>query len=99
MSLPVTVTITGMDKPEILRQNLRIAQNFQPMSAAGNETTARPRKESRGRRAFRALQDVDQIRQPEARLAHGFPVDMQSDETKETVLEAQNNGHPYPQIS
>ena len=34
MSLPVTATITGMDKPEVLRQNLAIAQNFQPMTAA-----------------------------------------------------------------
>src|ERR1700749_2637770 len=31
MSLPVTTTITGMEKPEILRQNLKIAQGFQPL--------------------------------------------------------------------
>src|ERR1700677_331650 len=34
MSLPVTTTITGMEKPEVLRQNLKIAQGFQPMTAA-----------------------------------------------------------------
>jgi aryl-alcohol dehydrogenase-like predicted oxidoreductase len=34
MSLPVTTTITGIDKPEVLRQNLKIAQSFQPMSGA-----------------------------------------------------------------
>jgi hypothetical protein len=35
MSVPgVTVTITGMDKPEVLRQNLQIAPNFKPMTAA-----------------------------------------------------------------
>src|SRR5579862_3461297 len=34
MSLPVATTITGMDSPEILRQNLRIAQNFTPMQEA-----------------------------------------------------------------
>src|SRR5947209_227065 len=33
MSLPVATTITGIDKPEVLRQNLKIAQGFQPMSA------------------------------------------------------------------
>src|SRR5260370_26253223 len=33
MSLPVTTTITGMDKPEILQQNLKIAQGFKPMTA------------------------------------------------------------------
>jgi uncharacterized protein len=30
MSLPVATTITGMEKPEILRQNLQIAQGFTP---------------------------------------------------------------------
>src|SRR6202041_501229 len=35
MSVPgVTVTITGMEKPEVLRQNLQIARNFTPMTAA-----------------------------------------------------------------
>ena len=32
MSLPVTTTITGIDKPEILRQNLQIAQKFTAFS-------------------------------------------------------------------
>jgi len=34
MSLPVTTTITGMDKLEILQQNLKIAQGFRPMTSA-----------------------------------------------------------------
>jgi aryl-alcohol dehydrogenase-like predicted oxidoreductase len=33
MSLPVSTTITGIDKPEVLQQNLQIARNFHPMSA------------------------------------------------------------------
>src|SRR5580693_8883962 len=33
MSLPVATTITGMEKPEVLQQNLRVAQGFQPMSS------------------------------------------------------------------
>ncbi|MGA7920723.1 MAG: aldo/keto reductase, partial [Candidatus Acidiferrales bacterium] len=32
MSLPVTVTITGMESQEILHQNLRIAQGFRPLN-------------------------------------------------------------------
>ena len=32
-SLPVATTITGMEKLDILRKNLRIAQNLQPMTA------------------------------------------------------------------
>ena len=35
---------------------------------------------------------------PEARLAHGFPIDQQSDEVKEWLLEVQNEGHAYPVI-
>ena len=34
MSLPVGVTISGMDSPGVLQQNLEIARGFQPMSAA-----------------------------------------------------------------
>src|ERR1700693_3803444 len=34
MSLPVTTTITGIDSLEVLRQNLGIAQAFEPMSSA-----------------------------------------------------------------
>ena len=32
MSLPVAVTISGFDSLKVLRQNLRIARNFQPMT-------------------------------------------------------------------
>ncbi len=34
MSLPVATTISGIDSLRILRQNLRIAKDFQPLSAA-----------------------------------------------------------------
>jgi len=34
MSLPVTTTITGMETLDILHQNLRIAQQFEPMNQA-----------------------------------------------------------------
>lgn len=32
MSLPVTTTISGMESPEVLKQNLEIVRNFSPMS-------------------------------------------------------------------
>jgi len=34
MSLPVTVTISGMESPDVLRQNLETARGFQPMPPA-----------------------------------------------------------------
>jgi aryl-alcohol dehydrogenase-like predicted oxidoreductase len=33
MSLPVTTTITGMEKLDILEKNLKLAQGFAPMSS------------------------------------------------------------------
>jgi aryl-alcohol dehydrogenase-like predicted oxidoreductase len=99
MSLPVTVTITGMDKPDILRQNLRIAQNFQPMTPAEMKSLEDRVKKVAADGHFELYKTSIKFDNPEARLAHGFPVDMQSDETKETVLASQNDGHPYPQIS
>jgi uncharacterized protein len=98
MSLPVTVTITGMEKPEILRQNLRIAQNFQPMTPAemkALEDRVRPVAADGHFELYKVSIKYDN---PQARIAHGFPTDMQSDETKETALVPQNDGHPYPKI-
>jgi hypothetical protein len=34
MSLPVAVTISGIDSLDVLHQNLAVARNFQPMNAA-----------------------------------------------------------------
>ena len=54
MSLPVTTTIAGIDSPEVLRQNLQIAQTFQPMSATDMDEL-RARCRSCGGRPLRAL--------------------------------------------
>ena len=98
MSLPVTVTITGMEKPDILRQNLRIAQNFTPMSAAEMQTL-RDRCKPVAADGHLELYKVSlKFDNPEARIAHGFPIDQQSDEVKEWLLEVQNEGHAYPLI-
>ena len=49
MSLPVTVTITGMESLDVLHQNLAIAQGFQPMSQEEMQAPARPAEELPGR--------------------------------------------------
>ena len=36
---------------------------------------------------------------PEARLAHRFPLDMQQVEVKEMLKMTDNSGHPYPAVS
>jgi hypothetical protein len=33
---------------------------------------------------------------PEARWAHGFPLDQQQVEVKEMMKATENNGHPFP---
>ena len=35
---------------------------------------------------------------PEARMAHDFPIDMQQIETKQLVNETQYTGQPFPQV-
>ncbi len=40
MSLPVAVTISGVDTPEVLERHLEIARGFQPLEAAANRNCA-----------------------------------------------------------
>jgi predicted aldo/keto reductase-like oxidoreductase len=96
MSLPVTTTITGIDKPEILQQNLRVAQNFKPM-------TPQEMKVVRDRVCLQAADGRFELYKlslkfdnPEARLAHQFPLDMKSVEVQEMVMATDNTGHPFP---
>ncbi len=98
MSLPVTVTITGMEKPEILRQNLEVAQNFQPMTPAEMQALQERVKQAAADGRFELYKVSIKFDNPEARIAHGFPFDMQSVEVKEMVMSVENNGHPYPEL-
>ena len=73
MSLPVATTITGMDSPEVLRQNLRIAQDFKPMTPAEMDALREQLRRAGRRRAVRALQGVARLRQPAGPPAARFP--------------------------
>ena len=94
MSLPVATTIAGMDKPEVLRQNLKIAQNFQPMPPAEMQAL-RDRCAQYGDGRFELFKVSIKYDNPQARIAHGFPEDMQSKETKERMKATDNTGKPY----
>lgn len=96
MSLPVTTTITGMEKPEVLRQNLKIAQGFQPMPAADMQKVRDRVKEYAADGRFELYKVSLKFDNPEARLAHQFPLDMQSAEVKEIMRSVENTGRPYP---
>jgi uncharacterized protein len=98
MSLPVVTTITGMDKIDVLHQNLRIAQEFQPMTPEEMEAL---RSRCRGVAAdgrFEHYKVSLQFDNPEARMAHGFPLDSQQMEVKEMLKESDNTGRPYPEM-
>ncbi len=75
MSLPVATTITGMDKLEVLRQNLKIAQGFQRMSAEEMDRVRNDCKALAADGRFEHYKVSLQFDNPEARLAHGFPID------------------------
>jgi predicted aldo/keto reductase-like oxidoreductase len=98
MSLPVATTITGMEKPEILAQNLKIAQNFTPLTAAEMKALEDKCREAAGDARFEPYKVSLQFDNPEARWAHGFPVDTQQKEIKEMLKETDNTGLPYPEI-
>jgi predicted aldo/keto reductase-like oxidoreductase len=98
MSLPVTTTITGMERPEILRQNLRIAQTFQPMSAAEKQALQERVKVFAADGHFELYKVSIKYDNPEARLAHDYPLDMQSVEVKQMVAQTENSGHPFPEV-
>ena len=73
MSLPVATTVSGIDSLRILRQNLRVARGFTPM-------TAQEMQDLRGRCAayaadgrFELYKTTAKHEGPVARKLHGFP--------------------------
>jgi aryl-alcohol dehydrogenase-like predicted oxidoreductase len=87
MSLPVTTTITGIDSPAVLRQNIRIARNFRPMTA--REMTALRARcaevAADGRHEFYKMSL--RCDNPVTRMPHGFPIDPTQREVKEMLTE------------
>jgi aryl-alcohol dehydrogenase-like predicted oxidoreductase len=96
MSLPVTVTITGIDSLDVLRQNLAIARDFQPMSQQEMQALRDRLKPQAADGRFELYKLSLKFDNPEARMAHHFPLDMQSVEVKEMVNATKNTGHPFP---
>ena len=98
MSLPVATTITGMERPEVLQQNLRLAQDFQPMSPAEMKGLRDRVRNYAADGRFELYKLSLKFDNPEARLAHQFPLDMKSVEVQEMVMATDNTGHPFPQL-
>jgi uncharacterized protein len=99
MSLPVTVTITGMETLGVLEQNLRIAQGFQPLAAAQMQAIREQCRQAAGDGRFEPYKMSLKFDNPQARLAHGFPLDEQSVEVREMLKATSNEGPPWPEVS
>ncbi len=94
MSLPVATTITGVDKPDVLEQNLNIAQGFEPLPAE-QMAALRSRGNEYADGRFELYKVSLKYDNPEARLANSFPLDMQQKEVKEMMHATDNTGKPF----
>jgi aryl-alcohol dehydrogenase-like predicted oxidoreductase len=98
MSLPgVTTTISGVDSLDVLHQNLRIAQNFTPMTEPEmNELRERCKPDAADGR-YELYKLSLKFDNPESRLAHGFPLDTKQSEVQDMLGAPENTGHPFPE--
>ena len=78
---------------------MRIAQNFTPLSPAEMKALTDRAKPYAGDGHFELYKTSIKFDNPEARLAHDFPLDLQQVEVKQMVYATQNTGEPYPHVS
>jgi aryl-alcohol dehydrogenase-like predicted oxidoreductase len=97
MSLQVATTITGVESLDILAQNLKVAQGFTPLGEAEMEALRQRAKPYAGDGQFELYKMSLKFDNPEARMAHDFPLDMRQIEVRQLVNDTQNTGRPYPQ--
>jgi predicted aldo/keto reductase-like oxidoreductase len=95
MSLPVATTVAGVDKLDVLHQNLQVAQSFQPMSSEEMQSIRDRVKPLAGDGHFELYKTSIKYDNPQARLAHDFPLDDKSIEVQEMLLAAKNTGKPF----
>jgi aryl-alcohol dehydrogenase-like predicted oxidoreductase len=73
MSLPVGTTVSGIDSMKVLRQNLRIATNFQPMTDEEMRALRQQTAEAAADGRFELYKTSMKNDGPEGRRVHGFP--------------------------
>jgi aryl-alcohol dehydrogenase-like predicted oxidoreductase len=73
MSLPVVTTITGIDSMRVLRQNLKIAQEFKPMTPAEMSRLRRRTAPLAGDGRFELYKTTAEHDGAVGRVQHGFP--------------------------
>jgi aryl-alcohol dehydrogenase-like predicted oxidoreductase len=73
MSLPVATTISGIDSMRVLRQNLKVAVGFRPMSARQMDALRRRVRDEATDGRFELYKTTAQHEGPVGRDQHGFP--------------------------
>jgi aryl-alcohol dehydrogenase-like predicted oxidoreductase len=73
MSLPVTATVSGIDSMKVLRQNVRIASAFKPLSAAAMQRLRNAASPLALDGRFELYKTTAQHDGDEGRAQHGFP--------------------------
>jgi uncharacterized protein len=94
MSLPVATTIAGMDSSAVLQQNLKIARGFKPLTAEEMQALRDrcSQDASDGRHEVYKLSLA--FDNPQARWAHGFPLDDKQKEVQEMLSGGDGAGPP-----
>jgi len=73
MSLPVTVTVSGIDSLELLHENLRIAREFTPMNRAERVAYEKQCAAYAMDGRFELYKTTAKFEGPPGREQHGFP--------------------------
>lgn len=73
MSLPIASVISGIDSSEILHQNLKIARNFQPMTAEEMQLLRTRTSAAAGDGRYELYKVSAKHEGPIGRAQHGFP--------------------------
>jgi hypothetical protein len=86
MSLPVTTTISGMDSAEVLHKNLDVARGFIPMTADEMKALRKRCAVVAADGRYEPYKLSLAFDNPQARLAHGFPLDIRQKEVEEMLF-------------
>jgi uncharacterized protein len=94
MSLPVATTICGMESVDKLRENLKTAQGFEPMTREEmQQMRARCRAPAADGR-FELYKVSLAFDNPQARMAHDFPIDPVEKEVKQEIDQVMGTDRP-----
>jgi aryl-alcohol dehydrogenase-like predicted oxidoreductase len=74
MSLPVATVVSGMESPRLLRQNLKVARAFRPLSARAMETLRRRVAPAAADGRFELYKISAAFEGNESRRVHGLPL-------------------------